>query len=80
MTFLLLCLSFLLFGLTSLNLLHLLQANFDLLIEHGWLALMDGALRQLVELIISGLISAIFYLLFKTCEKVLVERLTEKKD
>ncbi len=64
----------------SLNLLHLLQANLDLLIEHGWQALMDGALRQLAELIISGLVSATFYLLFKTCEKVLVERITEKKD
>lgn len=52
LAFLLLGFSFVMFGLASLNLLHL------------------------VSLIALGYFAALFYVLFKLCEKVLVERLT----
>lgn len=65
-------LAFLVFGLGSVNLIHLLAANLSLLTEHGWQALMDGALRQLIELLVSGYGSLIAYLVFKSCEHTLV--------
>ncbi len=66
-------LSFLVFGLGSVNLVHVLAANLSLLTEHGWQALMDGALRQLMELLVSGYGSLVAYVVFKSCEHALVE-------
>lgn len=73
LTFLVMGLAFLLFGLGSLNLVHVLAANLALLAEHGWQAMLDGALRQLLELLLSGYASLAAYLVFKTCEHVLVQ-------
>ena len=71
---LLLGVSFMLFGLVSLNLLELVSANFSFLRAHGLDAVREGALLQLAELIVSGYSAALFYLLFKLCERVLVDR------
>ena len=67
--------SFVAFGLLSLNLIHLFAANFEFLSMYGVQAVRDGGLRQLVEIVVSGFVAAAFYLVFKLCEKVLVERL-----
>ena len=48
-------------------------------LEYGTMVIADGALRQLVELIGYGYLSLLFYVLFKACERVLVERLTSDK-
>ena len=53
--------------------------NIDLFIEYGAMVIEDGALQQLVELLLSAFLSIGFYMAFKICERVLVERLTEKK-
>lgn len=63
------------FGFTSLNLIVMLSANFNLIAEHGSMALLDGAARQLVELVSYAYLSVIWYVLFKACERVLVERI-----
>jgi hypothetical protein len=63
------------FGLVSLNLVVMLSANFDLIAVHGAMALLDGALRQLVELVVYGYLAVIFYVLLKSCERVLVEQI-----
>ena len=76
LAFLLLGFSFVMFGLSSLNLLHLVSANIDFLVMNGLDAVRDGGLLQLVSLIALGYFAALFYVLFKLCEKVLVERLT----
>ena len=68
---------FVAFGVSSLNLFMMFKANFDLYLEHGTMVIDDGALRQLLELIAYGYLSLLFYLLFKACERVLVERLTQ---
>lgn len=73
LTFLLMGVSFVLFGLMSLNLLHTLGANLEFLGMHGIDAVREGGLTQLVELILSGYAAALFYVFFKLCEKVLVE-------
>jgi hypothetical protein len=71
-TFIVMCLSFFAFGVVTLNLFFLMQANANLLLEHGWLALMDGGLQQLAELLGSGFVAMVAYLLFKVCEQRLV--------
>ncbi|OWY40584.1 hypothetical protein CEK28_03390 [Xenophilus sp. AP218F] len=74
--FWLLGLSFLLFGIGTVNLALLLQLNLKLWLDAGWQAAMDGALRQLGELLLSGYAAMLAYVVFKCCEKVLVAKLT----
>ena len=62
-------------GLVSLNLVVMLSANFNLIAIHGAMALLDGALQQLVELVVYGYLAIIFYVLLKSCEHVLVEQI-----
>lgn len=68
LTFVVLGLSFFGFGAGTVNLGLLLMANSRLLAEYGWQAVMDGALRQLVELVLTGYLSIAAYVVFKTCE------------
>jgi hypothetical protein len=79
LTFVLMVGFFLLFGITSVNLFVLLKMNIDLFVQYGLMVIADGALEQLIDLLLSAVLSIIFYLVFKICERLLVERLTEKK-
>ncbi|OYT99908.1 MAG: hypothetical protein CFE40_00845 [Burkholderiales bacterium PBB1] len=76
LTFLLMGMSFVCFGLLTLNLLHLVSANINFLVMNGLDAVRDGGLLQLLSLMTLGYLAAAFYVVFKLCEKVLVERLT----
>jgi|CXWL01.1.fsa_nt_gi predicted PurR-regulated permease PerM len=73
--FVVLGLSFLLFGAGSLNIVFLLQANLALIAEHGWQALADGAAWQLLEIVATGYVSMLAYIVFKVCEYSLVHGL-----
>ena len=77
-TFVLMGAFFLLFGFTSVNLFVVLKANIELFLEYGAMVIEDGALQQLLEVIGSSYLSIVFYVLFKVCERILVERLTGK--
>jgi hypothetical protein len=79
LTFVLMGVFFLLFGLTSVNLFVLLKANIELFLEYGAMVIADGALEQLIDLVGSAYLSIVFYLLFKVCERVLVDRLTARR-
>ena len=79
LAFILMGLSFVLFGLVTLNLLHTLGANLEFLSSYGVEAVREGGLWQLVGLVVSGYGAAASYVLFKLCEKVLVERLATQK-
>ena len=79
-TFILMGVNFVLFGMMSLNLLHSLGANLEFLGMHGVDAVREGGLMQLIGLIAMGYAAALFYVLFKLCEKVLVERLCVAKS
>jgi hypothetical protein len=70
---------FLLFGVSSVNLFVLLKLNIDLFLEYGVMVIADGALQQLIELVGSAYFSMLFYVLFRVCERILVERLTAKR-
>lgn len=78
LAFVLMGAAFIGFGVTSINLYELFAANLTLIAEYGAVALADGALRQLFELIGSLALAAAFYVLFALCDRVLVRRLTEK--
>jgi hypothetical protein len=79
LTFVLMVALFLCFGVTSVNLFVLLKMNIDLFIQYGLMVVADGALEQLVDLIASAALSILFFLAFKVCERILVEKLTAKK-
>ena len=67
--------AFVLFGFLSLNLVQSFSANIHFLAEYGFLAIMDGGLWQLAELVTSAYGAIACYVAFKTCEHALVERL-----
>jgi hypothetical protein len=67
-TFLVLGVAFFAFGASSINLVRLLSGNLALLSQFGWMAVMDGAFRQLVELTLTGYLSVGAYVVLKTCE------------
>ena len=68
LSFVVLGLSFFAFGVGPLNLFLLLRANTNLLVDHGWAALMDGGAQQLFELMFNGYVSMAAYVVFKACE------------
>ena len=72
-TFVIMLCCSLVFGLGSYNLFYLLKANLVLVLDYGVMALVDGALQELVMLAVYGTVSLSAYILFKACEKTLVE-------
>ncbi len=74
-TFGALTLSFLLFGGLTLDLARVFAANVAFLAEHGWQAVLDQALWQLLTLIFKAMLAMLAYLVFKLCETVLIGRL-----
>jgi len=75
--FLVMGLSFLGFGIGTVNLASLLKANLDLVLNYGTQALMDGAAMQLFELLFNAYMAMAFYVVFKACEYRLVHGLSE---
>jgi hypothetical protein len=58
----------------SFNLLHLAMENTRFIGMHGLVALLEGGLRQIIEIMIYGILSLVSYLVFKVCEVELVAR------
>jgi hypothetical protein len=54
-------------AITSYNLVLLFSANFGFVTQYGIMALKDGGLLQLAELVVYGYLSVAFYVLFKGC-------------
>lgn len=79
-TFVVMGLAFLLFGLGTFNLFMLLKANADLLTDYGWQAVMDGGATQLLYLIVTGYASLAAYVVFKTCEHALVHHYADDDE
>jgi hypothetical protein len=84
LTFVVMGLAFFTFGVGTYNIFMLLSANLDLIKDYGWDAVMDGAARQLAELVITGYLSMAAYVVFKACEYRLAHDLAtddpEQKD
>ena len=79
LAFIFMGISFLLVGLISLNMIYMFHANIEFIIDHGVMALRDGGLHQLLELVVTGYVGMALFVLFKACEKTVVERMLEKK-
>jgi hypothetical protein len=73
LTFIVMFVSALAFGLSSYNLFFLIHENVGLVLEHGAMALKDGALTELFMLTLNGIISLSTYIVFKACEKQMVD-------
>jgi hypothetical protein len=76
LTFVLMGAFFLLSGITSINLYVVLKANIDLFRMYGTQVIEDGALRQLVQILGTAVLSIFFFVLFVVCERIVVDRLT----
>jgi hypothetical protein len=76
-SFVVLVASFLTFAGLTVNLAFVLKANLDLIAEHGWMALADGAAQQFVEIVATAVLAMAAYVLFKACEHRLVHGLTD---
>ncbi len=62
----------------SLEIFLLLRANIAFIAAHGVLALAEGAAVQLAELVAWGYGSLVAYVLFKACERILVDKVTAR--
>jgi hypothetical protein len=80
LSFVTLGISFFVFGVGSLNLFFVARANFGLIARHGWQALMDGAAQQLLEVVATGYVSMLAYVVFKACEASLVRGLLDPSE
>ena len=80
LTFLVMGLAFFVFGVGTYNIFMVLSANIDFIASYGWEALVDGAARQFVELIVTGYLSMAAYVVFKTCEYRLAHDLASAGD
>ena len=77
LAFLVMGVAFFVFGAGTLNLGMLFMANADFIGRSGWQALLEGAARQFVELVLTGYVSMAAYLVFKACEYKLARELAE---
>lgn len=75
--FLTLGISFFVFGIGTLNLFFVARANFGLIARHGWQGLMEGGAQQLLEVLATGYVSMLAYVVFKACESSLVRDLLD---
>jgi len=71
LTFVVMGLAFFCFGMVSLDLLRLLNANARLILADGAMALADGGAVQLIELVADGYLAMLAYVVMKTCEHTL---------
>ncbi len=62
------------FAYATLNLFQMSMANIRFLTQFGWTAVMEGGLVQLVQIVVSAIISMLSYIGFKICESELVHR------
>ncbi|MBC6427796.1 MAG: hypothetical protein GDA55_00910 [Cellvibrionales bacterium] len=72
-TLVLMAFCFLMFGYFSFNIFVLLQENIRVIHDFGLMALMDGAARQLLEIIFNAFASAAFFSGWKVCERLIVD-------
>jgi hypothetical protein len=75
-TFVIMGVAFAGFSLQTVEVFRVLSANLDFITRHGVMALMEGAARQLVGLLATLTGALLCYILFKACERLLVDRLT----
>ena len=68
------------FAYATLNLFQMSMANIGFLRQYGWIAIQEGALLQLAQIIGSAAIAMLSYIGFKICETELVRRYHNWQD
>ena len=74
-TFALMTMAFVVFGMLTLDLVKYVAANASFLLEYGVVALFDGGLLKFAELWLEALLALGAYLVFKLCEQALLQRM-----
>jgi hypothetical protein len=69
-----LAISAVLFAWVTLNLFDVALANVRLIKQYGLMALVDGGLLQLSEILLEACISLLLFLMFKGCETEILHR------
>lgn len=77
-TFVLMCVSFVIFGVLSFNLVMYVAANANYLLTYRWDAIVDGGARQLIEIWGTAFLALGCYLVFKLSEHALIERIAHR--
>lgn len=77
-TFVLMCLSFVAFGVLSYNLVLYVSANANYLLDYRWDAIVDGGAQQLLEIWGTAFLALGCYLVFKLSEHALIERIAHQ--
>src|SRR3990167_6557179 len=78
-TFVLMSLSFIAFGVLSVNLVSYVSANASYLLTYRWDALIDGGIEQLIEIWLEAFLALGCYLCFKLCEQALIARIAYQR-
>ncbi len=68
------------FALCSYNLFEMFRANFRLIESYGAMAIFDGGLLQLMQLVGWGYLALAFYVVFKGCLDGLTRRIDRARD
>ena len=63
----------------TVDLFHIFRANYDLLTTYGAMAVFDGGLLQLLELVGWGYLGVACYLVFKGCMDGLLARVPHRR-
>lgn len=71
--FIVMCAAFVGFAAGTVTLGLVVKANAELVAVHGWQAVMDGAAAQWLDLALTTAASMACYLVFKVCERRLVQ-------
>jgi hypothetical protein len=66
-------------ALFTFDLFTIFRANFNLLTSYGAMALLDGGLLQLVELVCWGYLGVACYIVFKGCVDGLLARIPRRQ-
>lgn len=74
-TLLVMMVSVLIFGLSTYNLFAFYKANVTYIAENGWMGVIDGGGEQFLLLTLNGAVGIVFYIIFKACEKALVDKI-----
>ena len=68
------------FAFATFNLFEMSMANLRFLRQFGWVAVMEGGLVQLAEIIACAIAALLCYIGFKLCEAELVQRYRRWQD
>jgi hypothetical protein len=77
LTLLIMCIAVISFGLLSYDFFSMFRTDLILIEQNGSMVMAEDGYHHLLVLLLYGFLGLLSYLVFKACEKILVERLTK---